>query len=104
MRQPMASGLGEELARLNPADPEYASRSVDVVLAAARKAGVSDVHLQPTGNGLELKYRVDGVLMPVAVFPAQLAANIIGPSEGPLRAAHLSYRSAAGGPHPFAAG
>ena len=39
--------------------------------------GASDVHFQPTGNGLELKYRVDGVLTPVAVFPAQLAANII---------------------------
>ncbi len=77
MRQPTASSLGEELARLNSADPEYAARSVDAVLAAARTAGVSDVHFQPTGNGLELKHRVDGVLTPVAVFPPQLAANII---------------------------
>ena len=77
MRQPTAIGLCEELARLNPTDPEYAAQSVDVVLSAARKAGVSDIHFQPTGNGLELKYRVDGVLTPVALFPSQLAANII---------------------------
>ena len=28
-------------------------------------------------EGLELKFRVDGVLLPVAVFPRQLAANLI---------------------------
>ena len=53
MRQSMAIGLREELDRLDSADPEYAARSVDAVLAAARKAGVSDIHFQPTGNGLE---------------------------------------------------
>ncbi len=77
MRQPIASGLSEELARLNPADPEFAARSVDVVLAAARHAGASDVHFQPTGDGLEVKCRVDGVLAAVAVFPANLAVNLI---------------------------
>lgn len=76
MWQPTARGLSDDLASLNPADPEYASRSVDAALAAARRAGASDVHFQPTGDGLELKYRVDGVLMPVAVFPAPLAVNI----------------------------
>jgi len=73
----MVSGLCGELARLNPADPEYAARSVDVALAAARQAGVSDVHFQPARNGLELKYRLDGVLTSVSVFPAALAANIV---------------------------
>ena len=77
MPRSMVGGLCEELALLNPNDPEYAARSVDAVLAAARQGGVSDVHFQPTSNGLELKYRVDGVLTSVAVFPAQLTANII---------------------------
>jgi len=63
----------EELARLNPGDPEYAARSVDAVLAAARNLGASDVHFQPTAGGLELKCRVDGVLIPVTVFPAAVA-------------------------------
>lgn len=77
MSPPTANGLCDELVSLNPADPEYASRSVDLVLAAARRAGASDLHFQPTGNGLELKCRIDGVLMPVAVFPASVAANVI---------------------------
>lgn len=77
MPQPMANGLCTELAGLDPTEPEYATRSVDIVLAAARRVGASDIHFQPTGNGLELKCRVDGVLVPVAVFPAAVAANVI---------------------------
>jgi len=76
MGQPMASGLCEELARLDPADPEYVARSVDLVLTAARHAGASDVHFQPTADGLEVKCRVDGVLATVALFPAKLAVNL----------------------------
>jgi general secretion pathway protein E len=77
MPQSKVCGLCEALARLNPAESEYASRSLDAVLAAARKAGVSDIHFQPTGEGLELKFRMDGVLTPVVAFPAQGAVNII---------------------------
>jgi type II secretory ATPase GspE/PulE/Tfp pilus assembly ATPase PilB-like protein len=77
MRQPTADGLSRELAGLDPADPEYATRSVDAALAAARAAGASDVHFQPTGEGLELKFRLDGVLLPVACFPRRWAANVI---------------------------
>jgi general secretion pathway protein E len=76
MRQPMADGLLRELAGLDPADPEYATRSIDAALAAARNAGASDIHFQPTGDGLELKFRLDGVLVPAASFPPQLATNI----------------------------
>ena len=76
MRHATSSDLREELAKFNPADPEYAAQCVELVLAAARKARVSDIHFQPTGDGLELKFRVDGVLASLAMFPSQLAANI----------------------------
>ncbi len=76
MSEPIADGVHQELAGLDPADPEYASRSIDAALAAARAAGASDIHFQPTADGLELKFRLDGVLMPVASFPSRLAANI----------------------------
>ena len=42
--------------------PDYAPQCVEAILAAAREAGATDVHLQPTGAALELKFRVDGVL------------------------------------------
>ncbi len=77
MSQPMTVRLREELAGLDPATSEYATRSVEAVLAAARGVGASDIHFQPTGHGLELKFRVDGVLAPVAMFPIQLAGNVI---------------------------
>jgi general secretion pathway protein E len=76
MRQPALSLLCEELAGLNPGDPEYAARCVDAMLAAARTAEASDVHLQPTAAGLELKYRVDGVLATVVAIPASVAVNV----------------------------
>ena len=68
---------GKRTGGVDPSRPEYASRAVDAALAAAESAGASDVHLQPTPQGLELKFRVDGVLLAVAMFPAQLAGNII---------------------------
>ncbi len=77
MRLPTIDRLGSELAALDPSRPEYASRAVDAALAAAESAGASNVHLQPTPQGLELKFRVDGVLLAVAMFPAQLAGNVI---------------------------
>lgn len=71
-----ADGVGKLLAALDPADPEYATRSIDAVLAAARAAGASDIHFQPTGERLDLNFRLDGVLLPVACFPGRLAANV----------------------------
>jgi general secretion pathway protein E len=65
------------LTDLEPADPLYASRVVDRLLAAGRAAGASDLHLQATAEGLEARLRVDGVLQPLAFIPKTLAANVI---------------------------
>jgi general secretion pathway protein E len=69
--------ISDEMARYDPADPQYATHAVDAMLAEGRTSGASDLHLQPTQDGLELKYRLDGVLLPAGRFPAKLAANII---------------------------
>ncbi|MBU4273495.1 MAG: GspE/PulE family protein [Planctomycetes bacterium] len=66
-----------KLQGLDPDLPDYAPRCVEAVLAAAREAGATDVHLQPTGAALELKFRVDGVLLPPAALPAGVAGNVI---------------------------
>jgi general secretion pathway protein E len=76
MGPPTTAVLREQLAGLDPAAPEYATASIDAVLAAACAAGASDVHFQPLQNGLELRFRLDGVLTPVTVFPAPLSANL----------------------------
>ena len=69
--------LGEALAPLDPSGPRYATDVVDRVLAEAQKAGTSDVHWHPGGDGLEVRWRVDGVLQPVAMVPAKVAPNVV---------------------------
>ncbi len=69
--------LSEALAQLDPANPRYASDAVERALAEAQAAGASDVHFQPGGDGLELRWRIDGVLQPVALLPARVAPNVV---------------------------
>jgi general secretion pathway protein E len=53
-------------------------RLVASTLYDALKTGASDVHLESTGAGLAIKYRVDGVLMPAQAVPgAELAEQVI---------------------------
>jgi general secretion pathway protein E len=79
------------LANLDPADPEYASRTVDRLLIAAAEAKASDLHLQATADGLEARLRVDGVLQPLAVIPRALSANVIARLK--VKAELLTYRT-----------
>ncbi|MEX0613247.1 MAG: GspE/PulE family protein [Pirellulales bacterium] len=62
---------------LDTADPAYATHVVDRLLAAAGQAGASDLHLQPTAGGLDLRWRLDGVLEPIARLPRQGAPNVV---------------------------
>lgn len=45
---------------------------VDEVLRRALVAGASDIHLEPTGAGMEIRFRVDGLLRTVETLPADL--------------------------------
>ncbi len=83
--------LGEALTRLDPSDPRYATDAVERVLAEAQRAGASDVHFQPGADGLELRWRIDGVLQPVGVLPVKLAPNIVARLK--VLAELLTYRT-----------
>ena len=80
-----------QLAGLNAADTAYATRFVDTLLAAAREAGASDVHLQPAPEGLELRWRLDGVLQGVGTFPRGEAADVV--TRLKVMAELLTYRT-----------
>src|SRR5271157_2267951 len=91
-RRPMPSGkLSQDLGRLDPAGPRYATDVVEQVLAQARAAEASDVHLHPGADGLEVRWRIDGVLQPVAVLPSRLAANVMARLK--VLAELLTYRT-----------
>ncbi len=83
--------LAQSLAKLDPSDPRYATEVVDRVLAAARGIGASDVHFQPGAGGLELTWRVDGVLLPVASVSARIAPNVVARLK--VLAELLTYRT-----------
>lgn len=66
--------------RLNghdPSQPQHVTAVVDAILASARDAGASDVHLVPQESGLAMQLRIDGVLQPVAELPKETSANMI---------------------------
>jgi general secretion pathway protein E len=103
--QALAS-LQSRLNALGPARPERASQLVDLVLAEATKLAASDVHFEPTYRAIEVRFRIDGVLQPVATLSRELAPNLIArlkvmaelltyrldiPQEGSIRQEHNAH-------------
>ncbi len=91
----MSSTLGDSFRRrldaLDPASPRYASEGVEALLIEARAEGASDVHAEPTADGLDVRWRVDGVLHHVARLPRGLAPNVIARLK--VLADLLTYRN-----------
>lgn len=72
-----ASALREQLAALTPGSTEFATDAVALLLAEGRRAGASDIHVQPTADGLDVRWRIDGVLHAAAILPASVGPNVI---------------------------
>jgi general secretion pathway protein E len=62
----------EELANQAPV-----IRLVNLLLAEALAAGASDIHLEAAGQGLHVRYRIDGVLQEAPSPPAHLRAAVV---------------------------
>jgi general secretion pathway protein E len=96
MTATLPTELAASLCKLDASSPLYATQFVDLVLAAARDAGASDVHLQPAagrtgGPSYEVRWRIDGVLQLVGEFPRGSAADIV--SRLKVLAGLLTYRT-----------
>ena len=50
---------------------------IDDLLAQAMAAGASDIHFEPTGKELVVKYRLDGILTVVERLPRAIADNCV---------------------------
>lgn len=83
--------LAQTVAGLDPASPRYATDLVEQVLALSRAARASDVHFQPGAEGLELRFRIDGILHHAATLPPQLAPNVVARLK--VLADLLTYRA-----------
>ena len=64
---------------------------VNELLTRASASGASDVHFEPTGRGLVVKFRLDGVLSTVEKLPNGLAENIVARLK--VMAGLLTYRN-----------
>jgi type II secretory ATPase GspE/PulE/Tfp pilus assembly ATPase PilB-like protein len=64
------------LQRAAARDPQFATDFVNAVIREARDAGASDVHLDPTADALEVRWRLDGVLQPMMRMPRDVSANV----------------------------
>lgn len=85
------SQLRQQLSELDVTDSNYATHFVELLLAAARAAKASDVHLQPAREGLDVLWRLDGVLQRVGVFSRGEAADVV--SRLKVLAELLTYRT-----------
>lgn len=68
--------LTETLKRFSPQSAAYATQFVEQVLAFAERVGTSDIHLQPTMNGLDVRFRYDGVLQHLGEFPTGAISSV----------------------------
>jgi type II secretory ATPase GspE/PulE/Tfp pilus assembly ATPase PilB-like protein len=62
-------GFNALIERARARDPQFATDFANAVLRAARDAGASDVHLDPTASALAVRWRLVGVLLPLCDVP-----------------------------------
>jgi type II secretory ATPase GspE/PulE/Tfp pilus assembly ATPase PilB-like protein len=74
-----------------PQQAEDVPARVDALLRAAVDAHASDLHLTPVADGLELAWRRDGVLNPLARWPGTFASNLVARLK--VLAGLLTYRT-----------
>ena len=79
------------LASIKAEGPKAAVELVNLILDESRRASASDVHLQPTPDGLEMRWRIDGVLLPAGLLPPSISANVV--SRLKVLAELLTYRT-----------
>ncbi len=86
-----ARDIEGQLARLDARQVTYATQFVELLLAAAQASGASDLHLQPTLAGLEVRWRIDGVLQAVGTFPRGEPTDVVARLK--VLAGLLTYRA-----------
>ena len=86
-----ADDTREALLGLDADTSAYAGQFVDILLEAARGVGASDVHLQPVADELDIRWRKDGVLLPIGRFPRGKTADVV--TRLKVMAELLTYRN-----------
>jgi general secretion pathway protein E len=69
--------LAALLPRATTRDAAFATDFVSTVLRLARDASASDVHIEPTADVLQLRWRLDGVLQPLVTLPKEVSSTVV---------------------------
>ena len=59
------------------ADDAPVIKLVNQIIAQATERGASDIHLEPEGNEMRVRYRVDGVLSEATSVPKRMVAGVV---------------------------
>lgn len=79
------------LLAMDATSDSYATDFVGELLTSAQHRLVSDLHLQPTSEGLQVQWRVDGVLQTIGLFPLGTVTSIVARLK--VLAELLTYRT-----------
>jgi type IV pilus assembly protein PilB len=75
---PLVQDFRQTLQKLLDSGPNGAVWAVDALLSKADELGVSDVHIEPKQNEVEVRFRIDGMLHRAADFSLQHYAKFLG--------------------------
>ncbi|MDX2270592.1 MAG: GspE/PulE family protein [Cyanobacteriota bacterium] len=53
------------------------SHRINALISGALQSRASDIHLEPTLNGLRVRYRIDGILREIAVLPQEISRSVV---------------------------
>ena len=57
--------------------------AVNTIIITAVNAGASDIHFDPTDDGIKIRFRVDGILGTYALLPNEIKQNIVNSNRTP---------------------
>lgn len=66
-----------ELTQITLAQTDNQIERVKALIASAVRYRASDIHLEPSNDGLRVRYRIDGILRNILTFPADISRKII---------------------------
>jgi len=72
------AGNGQAPARLDPLEPASAPQILEQLVHRAERAGASDIHLHMRHDSAQVAFRLDGVMTPTTVLPAEVAERVFG--------------------------
>ncbi len=84
-------GLQQEVDRLVARGQDAAGELVELLLREAVTKKASDLHIEPLGDALHARYRIDGVLRDGALIPCSLHERLVGRIK--VLADLVAYRS-----------